>query len=213
MPPGRTATSASLCSVSFAALRRPRPSLGPRLRPGVAPLRHPTGRVFNWAPGPQTASPPQRGDSSRVPRCPRADRPRAASARSPARGHNLNRGPAPVFSEGRPHPEALPRRTPTGRVLTWAPGPPPAPPQPRGDWSRVPCCFWVVRPRAASGHGPTQGRGFGCAPRPPVLDLADGPIPPPGTLRGRHGGPITPGHFRWLSPSARTPIGTEKARF
>ncbi|KAJ1082851.1 hypothetical protein NDU88_003016 [Pleurodeles waltl] len=188
-------------------------SLGPRLCPGAAPLRLPTGCVFNWAPGPQPASPPQRRDSSGVPRCPRAGRPRAASVRSPARGPNLLRGPAPVFSGGRPPPEALLRRTPIGRVLTWAPGPPLAPPRSQGDSSRVPRCFWAVRPHAASGRGPTQGRGFGRATRPPALEIADGPIPPPGTLRGRHRGPITPSHFRRLRLSARTLIGPEKARF
>ncbi|KAJ1104983.1 hypothetical protein NDU88_002391 [Pleurodeles waltl] len=97
-----------------------------------------TERVHSWATGPQPATPPHQGDSSGVPRCPRADRPRAASARSPVRGHNLVRGPAPVFSWGRPPPGALPRRTLTGRDHSRALGPPPAPTLPRGDSSGVP---------------------------------------------------------------------------
>ncbi|KAJ1117344.1 hypothetical protein NDU88_005544 [Pleurodeles waltl] len=128
MPPSRTATSASHCSAFFVVSRRPRPPLGPRPRPGVVPLRRPTGRVFNRAPGPQPASPPQRGDSTSVPRRPRADRSSAASVHSPARGHNPYRDPGPVFSGGHPYPGAPPHLTPTGYVLTWAPGPQPAPP-------------------------------------------------------------------------------------
>ncbi|KAJ1140337.1 hypothetical protein NDU88_006694 [Pleurodeles waltl] len=100
-------------------------------RPGspAAQLRLPSRRVGSQ---PQPATPPQRGDSSGVPCCPRADRPRAASVLSPARGHDLDRGPAPVFSWGRPPPGALPRCTPTGRNHSRALGPLPALPQQRG---------------------------------------------------------------------------------
>ncbi|KAJ1197326.1 hypothetical protein NDU88_001186 [Pleurodeles waltl] len=186
MPPSRTATSASHCSIFFAVSRRPRLPLGPRPRPGVAALRRPTGRVFNRAPGPQPASPPQRGNSTSVPRRPRADRSSAASVHSPARGRNPYRGPAPVFSGGRPYPGAPPRLTPTG----------------------VPRCF------GPSAHTPrwiTAQREV--AARPPALKLAEGPFPPPGTFQGRHGGPNTPGRFRRLDPSARTSIGPERVRF
>ncbi|KAJ1135887.1 hypothetical protein NDU88_002316 [Pleurodeles waltl] len=132
LPPGHPVTSASLCSVtlSLAALLRPRSFLGPRLNPRIAPLRRPTEHVFSWATGPQSASPPQQEDSSGVPRY--------SQARSPARGHNFDRGPAPVFSRGRPPPGAPPRRTPTGHDLTWAPRPPPAPSPPLEDSPGVP---------------------------------------------------------------------------
>ncbi|KAJ1198864.1 hypothetical protein NDU88_002703 [Pleurodeles waltl] len=112
------------------ALLRPRSFLGPRPSPRATPLRRPTERVFSWATGPQSASPPQQEDSPGVPRY--------SQARSPARGHSSDRGPAPVFSRGRPPPGAPPRRTPTGRDLTWAPRPPPAPPSPLEDSPGVP---------------------------------------------------------------------------
>ncbi|KAJ1145508.1 hypothetical protein NDU88_011794 [Pleurodeles waltl] len=119
MPPSRTATSASHCSVFFAVSCRPRPPLGLRPRPGVAPLRHPTGRVFNRAPGPQPASPPQRGNSTSVPLRPRADRSSAASVHSPARGRNPYRGPAPVFSGAARIQE---RHLASPRLGTFSPG-------------------------------------------------------------------------------------------
>ncbi|KAJ1210705.1 hypothetical protein NDU88_006067 [Pleurodeles waltl] len=127
LPPGHPVTSASLCSVtlSLMALLRPRSFLGPRPSPRVTPLRRPTERVFSWATGPQSASPPQQEDSPGVARY--------SQARSRARGHSSDRGPAPVFSRGRPPPGAPPHRTLTGRDLTWAPRPPPAPPSPLED--------------------------------------------------------------------------------
>ncbi|KAJ1208524.1 hypothetical protein NDU88_003908 [Pleurodeles waltl] len=177
-------------------------SSGPAACPLIAsPPRRRLAPSPSWPRTGPTLS--ERGDSSGVPRCPRADRPRAASARSPARGHNLLRGSPPVFLGGRPPPEAPLRRTPTGRVFTWAPGPPLASPRSRGDSSRVPRCFWAVRPHAASGRGPTQGRGFGRAPRPPALDLADRPIPPPapsGVATGALSRPAT-------SVSSAPPLG------
>ncbi|KAJ1208034.1 hypothetical protein NDU88_003424 [Pleurodeles waltl] len=145
-------------------------------RPGspAAPLRLPSRRVGSR---PQPATPPQRGDSSGVPRCPRADRPRAASVRSPAQGHDLDRGPPPVFSWGRPPPGALPRRTPTGRNHSRALGPLPALPQPRGGLVRGPPPPRSVCPHAASDRGPTRGRGR--VLRPPAPELTIGPISPP----------------------------------
>ncbi|KAJ1099969.1 hypothetical protein NDU88_005060 [Pleurodeles waltl] len=107
----------------------------------------------------------------------------------------------------------MPLRRPTGRVLTWALGPPPAPPLQRRDSSGVPRCFWAVRPQAASVLGPTQGRGFSRASRPPALVLVVVPVSSLSTLRGRHGGPTTPGDRRQCNTSARTPIGPEKVRF
>ncbi|KAJ1118816.1 hypothetical protein NDU88_007003 [Pleurodeles waltl] len=210
MPPGRTATPASCCSVSLTASCRPRPSLWPRLCSGVAPLRRPTGCVFNWASVPQPASPPQRGDSARVPRCPWADRPSRFRPQPSARPQSQSRaipcifrGPPASRSAASPHPDwarpHLGSRAPTGI------------PAAAGRLVQSPPLFWAIRPRAASGRGPTQGRSFVRPPRPPALDLADGPIPPPGTLWGRHRGPITPSHFRRLSPSAQTLIGPEKA--
>ncbi|KAJ1151841.1 hypothetical protein NDU88_004620 [Pleurodeles waltl] len=101
---------------------------------------------------------------------------------------------------------------PTGRVLTCAPGPPPAPPLQRGDSTGVPRCFRAVRPQAASVRGPTQASGFSRATRPPALVLAAGPVSPLSTLRGRHGGPTTPGYRCQCNTSARTPIGPEKVQ-
>ncbi|KAJ1131800.1 hypothetical protein NDU88_010133 [Pleurodeles waltl] len=65
----------------------------------------------------------------------------------------------------RPRTGAALLRRPTGRNctsldLTWAPGPPPAPPLRRGDSSGVPRRFRAVRPRAASASGSNRGRGF-----------------------------------------------------
>ncbi|KAJ1136560.1 hypothetical protein NDU88_002975 [Pleurodeles waltl] len=186
MPMGRATTPALCCSVSFTAACRPQHSQGPRSRSGAAPLRCLTRRIFNWAPGPLPAPPLLRGDSSGVPRCLRADRPRAASARSPARGHNLDRGPAPVLSGGRPHPGAMPLRHPTGRILTCAPGPPLAPPLFSGcpPLSRV--SPW---PNARPRHQPR--------------DQASGPCPRGrASFSPRHspGSPRGPDHA-WLPPS------------
>ncbi|KAJ1186936.1 hypothetical protein NDU88_003716 [Pleurodeles waltl] len=187
-----------------------RPSLRSRPCPGAAPLRLPTGCVFNWAPtgisvavGRLVWSPPL--SSGRPPPSHLGPQP-SARPQSPLRvGPCVFRGPPASRSAASPHPDWA--RLYLG---SWAPSGITAS---RGDSSRVPRCFWAVRPHAASGRGPTQGRGFGRAPRPPALDLADGPIPPPGTLWGRHRGLITPGHFRQLRPSARTLISPEKARF
>ncbi|KAJ1195202.1 hypothetical protein NDU88_004483 [Pleurodeles waltl] len=159
--------------------------------------------------GPQPATPPQRRDSSGVPRCPRADRPRAASVRSPARGHNPDRGLAPVFSWGRPPPGALPRRTPTGRNHSRAPsgtsaaagglvrGPPPPAPSALtpcriaapnrqlrcsgGDSSGVPRCPRADRPRAASVRSPARSHDLDRGPAP-VFSWGR---PPPGALPRR----------------------------
>ncbi|KAJ1157793.1 hypothetical protein NDU88_010492 [Pleurodeles waltl] len=133
--PGRTVTPASRCSNSLS-----RPRAVPNPFRGATPVskNSTTERVYSWAIGPQPATPLKRGGLLCVPRCPRADRPRAASVRSPARGHNLDRGPAPVFSWGHPPPGALPCRTPTGRNHSRALGPLPALPQPQGDSSGVP---------------------------------------------------------------------------
>ncbi|KAJ1200168.1 hypothetical protein NDU88_003995 [Pleurodeles waltl] len=169
-----------------------------------------TERIYSWAIGPQPATLPQRGDSSGVPRCPRADRPRAASVRSPARGHNLDRRPAPVFSWGRPPPGALPRRTATGRYHSRAPSGTSAA---AGGLVRGPPPSRSVCPHAVSNHGPKRGRGFGRVLRPPAPELANGPISPASTLRGRRVGPHSLGHFLRLSPSARTSTGPEKVRF
>ncbi|KAJ1197375.1 hypothetical protein NDU88_001235 [Pleurodeles waltl] len=112
--PGRTVTPASRCSDSLSP-----PRAVPNPFRGATPVskNSTTERVYSWAIGPQPATPLQRGDFSGVPRCPRADRPRAAW------GHNLDRGPAPVFSWGRPPPGALPRCIPTGRNHSRALGP------------------------------------------------------------------------------------------
>ncbi|KAJ1180699.1 hypothetical protein NDU88_005916 [Pleurodeles waltl] len=209
---------------------------------GALPLRTPTGRNHSRAPSGTSAAagglvrgpPPPRsvrphaasdrgpnrqpsrrgGDSTGVPCCPRADCPRAASVRSPARGHDLDRGPAPVFSWGRPPPGALPRCTPTGRNHSRALGPLPALPQPRGGrLVRSPPPPRSVCPHAASDRGLTRGPGLGRVSRPPAPELTSGPISPPSTLRGRRVGPHSLGHFLRLSPSARTSTGPEKARF
>ncbi|KAJ1218904.1 hypothetical protein NDU88_006475 [Pleurodeles waltl] len=198
MPPSRTTTSASHCSVFFAVSRRPRPPLGPRPRPGVAPLCRPTGRVFNRAPGPQPASLPQRGDLTSVPRRPRADRSSAASVHSPARGRNPYCGPAPVFSGGRPYPG----------LGTFSPGL-----RSRGETRPESPAVLGRPPTRALDHGLARGRGLGRTARPSALKLAEGPFPPPGTFPGRHGGPNTPGRFRRLDPSAWTSIGPERVRF
>ncbi|KAJ1106691.1 hypothetical protein NDU88_004092 [Pleurodeles waltl] len=207
MPRGRAATPALCCFVPFTIVCRPQHFQGPRSRSRAAPLRRPMWRIFTWAPGPPPSPPLQRGDSSGVPRCFWADRPRAASARGSTRGRNHNRGPAPTLSGGRPHSGAVPLLRPTGRIFTWALGPPPAPPLQRGDSSGVPRCFQAVRPQAAS------ARGFSRLSRPPALVLAAGPGPPVSTLLGRHGGPITAGVSRQYNTSAQTPIGPETVRF
>ncbi|KAJ1115431.1 hypothetical protein NDU88_003655 [Pleurodeles waltl] len=192
--PGRTVTPASCCSDSLS-----RPCAVPNPFRGATPVskNSTTERVYSWAIGPQPATPPQRGDSSGVPRCPRADYPRAASVPSPARGHNLDRGPAPVFSWGRPPPGALPRRTPTGRNHSLALGPLPALPRPRGDSSGVPrrsapsaltpCRIAARREAAAwaacSGLRPPSsptGRHSPGSPRGPTLAR---PLPPAQPLR------------------------------
>ncbi|KAJ1185983.1 hypothetical protein NDU88_002768 [Pleurodeles waltl] len=190
-----------------------RPVVGPRSRSQAVPLRCPTGRIFTWAPGPPPSPPLQRGDSSGVPRCFWADRPRAAPARGSTRGRNHNRGPVPTLSGGRPRSGAVPLLRPTGRIFTWALGPPPATPLQRGDSSGVPRCFRPVRPQAASARGSTRGRGFSRVSRPPAFVLAAGPGPPVSTLRGRHGGLITPGVSHQYNTSAKTPIGPETVRF
>ncbi|KAJ1157605.1 hypothetical protein NDU88_010310 [Pleurodeles waltl] len=215
--------SLAVCSRDTPSPRRcvaPTLSLGLAPSPILIPFRRATPvsknstteRVYSWAIGPQPATPPQRGDSSGVPRCPRADRPRAASVRSPARGHNLDRGPAPVFSWGRPPPGALPRRTPTGRNHSRALGPLPALPQPGGTRPGSPATPLRL-PSRRVGSRPTRGHGFGRVLRPPAPELANGPISHPGTLRGRRVGPHSLGHFLQLSPSARTSTGPEKVRF
>ncbi|KAJ1131832.1 hypothetical protein NDU88_010164 [Pleurodeles waltl] len=163
----------AVCSrVAPSPRRRVAPTLSHGLAPspilsGATPVSKSstTGSVHSWATGPQPATPPQRGDSSGVSRCPRADRPRAASARSPARGHNLVRGPAPVFSWGRPPPGALPRRTPTGRDHSRAPSGTYAA---AGGLVRGPPPLRSVCPHAVSDRGPTRGRGFGRVLRPPA---------------------------------------------
>ncbi|KAJ1176615.1 hypothetical protein NDU88_001886 [Pleurodeles waltl] len=97
-------------------------SSGPAACPLVAP---PPRRRLALSPSWPRIGPTlsERGDSSGVPRCSRADRPRAASARSPARGQNLLRGSAPVFSGGHPLQKrrfAAPR---LGASLLGLPGP------------------------------------------------------------------------------------------
>ncbi|KAJ1207579.1 hypothetical protein NDU88_002970 [Pleurodeles waltl] len=148
--PGRTVTPVSRCSDSLS-----RPRAVPNPFRGATPVskNSTTGRVYSWAIGPQQATPPQRGDSSGVPRCPRADRPRAASVRSPARGHNPDRGPAPVFSWGRPPPGGLPRRTPTGRNHSRAPS---GTSTAAGGLVRGPPPPRSVCPHAVSDRGPNR---------------------------------------------------------
>ncbi|KAJ1199619.1 hypothetical protein NDU88_003452 [Pleurodeles waltl] len=151
------------------------------------PLRRPTERVFSWATGPQSASPPQQEDSPGIPR--------SSQARSPARGHSSDRGPAPVFSRGRPPPGAPPRRTPTGRDLR-APRPPPAPPSPLDDSPGVPrrsepsalMQLWIAAPRKAAASAACSG--------------LRSPISPSGRLRHSPGPPRGPTHARPLPPAS-----------
>ncbi|KAJ1081927.1 hypothetical protein NDU88_002099 [Pleurodeles waltl] len=188
MSPGRTATSASRCSVSLVASCRPRPSLGPRLRPGVAPLRRPTGRVFNWAPGPQSASPPQRGDSSRVPRCPRADRPPSRFGPQPsARPRSQSRAGPCVF------------RGPTGSRCA-------APPHP--DWARP-----HLGPRAPTGTPAATGRLVQSPPlflgRPPSRRVGSRPNARPRLWpRSQASGPRS---RRRADSAPRHPLGSPRA--
>ncbi|KAJ1106913.1 hypothetical protein NDU88_004311 [Pleurodeles waltl] len=176
------------------ALLPPRSFLGPRPSPRITPLRRPTERVFSWATRPQSASPPQQEDSPGVPRY--------SQARSPARGHSFDRWPAPVFSRGRPLPGAPPRRTPTGRDLTWAPRPPPAPPSPLEDSPGVPrrsepsalTPLRIAAPRKAAALPRAQASGH------QSLLLADS-----GTLRCRRGGPPTLDPFRRLRSHSLDP--------
>ncbi|KAJ1124226.1 hypothetical protein NDU88_002687 [Pleurodeles waltl] len=230
--------SLAVCSRDAPSLRRrvaptlslglaPSPILsrGPRPCPRIAPQD-----VSTVGPsGPNRQLRRSGGDSSGVPRCPRADRPRAASVRSPARGQNPNRGPAPVFSWGRPPPGALPRHTPAGRNHSRALGPLPALPQPRGDLSGVPrrpapsaltpcqiaaptgnpaaaggllwrpCCPRADRPRAASVRSPTRGHDLDRGPAP-VFSWG---CPPPGALPRRT--PIGRNHSRALGPLPAPP--------
>ncbi|KAJ1091902.1 hypothetical protein NDU88_005016 [Pleurodeles waltl] len=183
-----------------------RHSLGPRPRSGAAPLRRPTGRVFSWAPGPHPASPLQRRDSSRVPRCPRADRPRAAAAQREAAISIAGR---PQYFQGAARIQECRRSAPPQGASSLGPlGP-----------HRLPRSSGETRPESPAVFGPSalkprqSAACFGRATRPPALVFAAGPISPLGTFRGRHRGPITPGYRRQRNPSARTPIGPEKVRF
>ncbi|KAJ1207354.1 hypothetical protein NDU88_002745 [Pleurodeles waltl] len=210
MPPSHTATSASHCSVFFAVSRRPRPPLGQRPRPGVVPPdgaslqpgpRTPTGISaaaggLDQRPPPSTGQPLQRRLGPQP-----STRPQPLSWAGPC----IFRGPPVSRSAASPRPDwvrsHLGSRAPTGSSVA------------AGRLVQSPPLFWAVRPHAPPDHGPARGRGIGRAGRPLALKLAEGPFPPPSTFQGRHGGPNTPGRFRRLDPSARTPIGPERVCF
>ncbi|KAJ1218120.1 hypothetical protein NDU88_005703 [Pleurodeles waltl] len=87
MSRGRAATTALRRSAMITG--RPPRFQGPRPCPGAALLRRPMGRTFIRALRPPPAPLLQRRDSSRVPRCSRAVRPRTAPARGSTRGHGF----------------------------------------------------------------------------------------------------------------------------
>ncbi|KAJ1143243.1 hypothetical protein NDU88_009554 [Pleurodeles waltl] len=210
MPPSCTATSASHCSVFFAVSRRPRPPLGPRPRPGVALLRCPTGRVFNRAPGPQPASPPQRGDSTSVPRRPTAPAPPWSTAEHEAATPIAGR---PLYFQGAARIQE--RRLASPRLGTFSPGLP--------GPNRLLRSRGETRPESPAVLGRPPTRRAGSRPsarsRPRPRGQASGPqarrraVSAPRHFPGSPRGPNTPGRFRRLDPSTRTSIGPERVRF
>ncbi|KAJ1159240.1 hypothetical protein NDU88_011908 [Pleurodeles waltl] len=202
MPPGRTATSASHCSVFFAvstpsgATPAPRSSAAPppdgaSLQPGP---RTPTG-IPAAAGGLDQRPPPSTGRRLQRRLGPQpSTRPQPQSRAGPC----IFRGPPVSRSATSPHPDwvrsHLGSRAPTGSSVA------------AGRLVQSPPLFWAVRPHAAPDHGPVRGRGLGRAPKPPALKFAEGPFLPPALSRVATGAPT----HRPL-PSAR-PLRTDPDR-
>ncbi|KAJ1094266.1 hypothetical protein NDU88_007344 [Pleurodeles waltl] len=93
MSRGRAAATALRRSAMITG--RPPRFQGPRLCPGAALLRRPMWRTFIRALRPPSAPLLQWGDSSRVPRCSRAVRPRTVPARGSTRGRGFRRKSGP----------------------------------------------------------------------------------------------------------------------